>query len=225
MEKVDSNPIPKVPLGFNEGKVRWSELYHKLFHVRILFLCKPLDKKTADLIVKSLMFLHQEDKTKDYILFLNCRGGGMTEGVSIYDTMQYLDGDVTTLGYGMNASMGAFVLYGGTITKRLVSDNARVMLHQPHMSASECRTAEESAFDAEYMNDLRTYVLNAYLSGTQEDYEMIHFLLERDVFLLPEVAVDLGIIDEVGIDLDILRYHNKDPDDLVSVKKDDFFFA
>nr|YP_009305865.1 ATP-dependent Clp protease proteolytic subunit [Glyptostrobus pensilis]ANT70617.1 ATP-dependent Clp protease proteolytic subunit [Glyptostrobus pensilis]QYB21553.1 clp protease proteolytic subunit [Glyptostrobus pensilis]WLN32132.1 ATP-dependent Clp protease proteolytic subunit [Glyptostrobus pensilis] len=199
---MDVANVPKVPYqGPEEEEANWVELYHRLFFGRYLFLARPLEKQPADQIMKSMIYLNQEDQTKDFMFFLHCRGGGMVQGVAVYDTMQYVTGDVFTIGVGLNASMGAFLVHGGTLTKRIMTQNASIMIHQPHMSPYDRRASSiESSFDSAYMGHLRSYVARTYLRTTKQDFELICFLLERDIYMTPKQAIEFGLIDEIGVE-------------------------
>nr|AQM39247.1 clp protease proteolytic subunit [Juniperus formosana] len=176
----------------------WVEIYYRLFFGRYLFLGRALEKQPADQIMKCMIYLNQEDKTKDFMFFISCRGGGMLQGIAVYDVMQFVTGDVFTAGFGLNASMGAFLLHGGALTKRVLSENGRMMIHQPHMSPYDRRRHDESGADAEFMCILRTYILETYIRRTRQEPEIIESLLERDIFLEPEEAKEVYLIDEIG---------------------------
>nr|WGC90461.1 clp protease proteolytic subunit [Juniperus communis] len=176
----------------------WVEIYYRLFFGRYLFLGRALEKQPADQIMKCMIYLNQEDQTKDFMFFISCRGGGMLQGIAVYDVMQFVTGDVFTAGFGLNASMGAFLLHGGALTKRVLSENGRMMIHQPHMSPYDRRRHDESGADAEFMCILRTYILETYIKRTRQEPEIIESLLERDIFLEPEEAKEVYLIDEIG---------------------------
>nr|YP_009520640.1 Clp protease proteolytic subunit [Cupressus torulosa]AXP33993.1 Clp protease proteolytic subunit [Cupressus torulosa] len=178
----------------------WVELYYRLFFGRYLFLGRALEKQPADQIMKCMIYLNQEDQTKDFMFFISCRGGGMLQGVAVYDVMQFVTGEVSTAGFGLNASMGAFLLHGGAFTKRVLSENGRMMIHQPHMSPYDRRRHDESGSDAEFMNLLRTYILETYIRRTRQEPELIESLLERDIFLEPGDAKGVCLIDEIGVE-------------------------
>nr|YP_009922017.1 clp protease proteolytic subunit [Torreya jiulongshanensis]QMS50538.1 clp protease proteolytic subunit [Torreya jiulongshanensis]UPV69911.1 clp protease proteolytic subunit [Torreya jackii] len=199
---MDIASVPKVPFqGPGDEEPNWVELYHRLFRGRYLFLGKPLDKQAADQITKSLIYLNQENKEEDFLFFLQCRGGGMTLGVAVYDAMQYVEGEVSTIGIGLNASMGAFILHGGTLTKRAVTENARVMIHQPHMSPYDNPPGPlGSGFDAFYMRNLRHYVARIYAKTTKQNFKLIYQLLERDMYMGPADAIEFGLIDQIGVE-------------------------
>nr|BBN67110.1 ATP-dependent Clp protease proteolytic subunit [Widdringtonia schwarzii] len=214
-----------------EKEITWVELYYRLFFGRYIFLGRPLEKQPADQIMKCMIYLNQEDKTKGFFFFLSCRGGGMKQGVAVYDVMQFVTGDISTIGYGLNASMGAFLLHGGAFSKRAVSENARVMMHQPRMSPYDHRrySGIESGSDADNMNRLRTYILETYIRRTGEDPELIEYLLERDIYLQPEEAKNVNLIDEITVEgfddsTNISSFYNhKDENDVYEKdKRSDF---
>ncbi|KAH9295887.1 hypothetical protein KI387_025767, partial [Taxus chinensis] len=204
-----------------------------LFRGGVLFLGKPLDEESASLIMKSMVYLNQENRGETIMFFLHCRGGAMASGVALYDLMQYVTGQINTIGVGLNASMGAFVLHGGTRGKRAVSENGRVMIHQPFMSPYDSDKDkdneeedstdfkfEDPGFEAFYLRYLRQYITSTYLETSKMDYFMIHKLMERDHFLDPDTAVSFGIVDQVGVVglWPRLKKKSNDKDDKSSVK-------
>nr|YP_010427049.1 ATP-dependent Clp protease proteolytic subunit [Juniperus procumbens]USN89891.1 ATP-dependent Clp protease proteolytic subunit [Juniperus procumbens] len=207
----------------------WVELYYRLFFGRYLFLGRALEKQPADQIMKCMIYLNQEDQTKDFMFFISCRGGGMLQGVAVYDVMHFVTGDVFTAGFGLNASMGAFLLHGGALTKRVLSENGRMMIHQPHMSPYDRRRHDESGSDAEFMGLLRTYILETYIRRTRQEPELIESLLERDIFLEPGDARDVFLIDEIGGEglglffPNLWSFDNKDKDHQKGSDNDDIY--
>nr|YP_009829336.1 ATP-dependent Clp protease proteolytic subunit [Thuja koraiensis]QEZ90459.1 ATP-dependent Clp protease proteolytic subunit [Thuja koraiensis]QJC59854.1 ATP-dependent Clp protease proteolytic subunit [Thuja koraiensis] len=150
--------------------------------------------------MKSMIYLNQQNKRKDFIFFISCRGGGMLQGVAVFDVMQFVTGEVSTIGYGLNASMGAFLVHGGEFNKRALTENGRMMIHQPHMSPYDRRRHVEYGSDAKFMGLLRTYILETYIKRTRQDPFLIESLLERDIFLEPEEAYEVNLIDQIGIE-------------------------
>nr|YP_010192266.1 acetyl-CoA ATP-dependent Clp protease proteolytic subunit [Athrotaxis cupressoides]QZN07928.1 acetyl-CoA ATP-dependent Clp protease proteolytic subunit [Athrotaxis cupressoides] len=215
--------IPRVPYSPDDpGDANWVDLYHRLFYGRYIFLGKPLDKPTADHIIKCMIFLNQTDKEKkDFFFFLNCRGGGLVQGVGVFDTMQYVKADVNTIGIGLNASMGAFLLHGGTVGKRIMTENSSMMIHQPRLSPYDFPSdPEDTAFTTDQMSELRWYVQKTYISRTNQSREEITYLLERDVYLSPKQAVDLNFIDEFGKEFGYgTPFYGIAPDDLSAYKQ------
>ena len=174
---------------------RSYDIYSRLMKERIIFLGEEVNDVTAGLVVSQLLFLESEDPDKDINLYINSPGGSVTAGMAIYDTMQYVKCDVSTMCMGMAASMGAFLLSGGTKGKRLALPNAEIMIHQPSGGAQGQATEIEIA--AEHI--LRTKKkLNTILSeNTGQPYETIVKDTERDNWLTAQEALEYGLIDKV----------------------------
>ena len=174
---------------------RSYDIYSRLLKERIIFLGEEVNDVTAGLVVSQLLFLESEDPDKDINLYINSPGGSVTAGMAIYDTMQYVKCDVSTMCMGMAASMGAFLLSGGTKGKRLALPNAEIMIHQPSGGAQGQATEIEIA--AEHI--LRTKKkLNTILSeNTGQPYETIVKDTERDNWLTAQEALEYGHIDKV----------------------------
>ena len=174
---------------------RSYDIYSRLLKERIIFLGEEVNDVTAGLVVSQLLFLESEDPDKDINLYINSPGGSVTAGMAIYDTMQYVKCDVSTMCMGMAASMGAFLLSGGTKGKRLALPNAEIMIHQPSGGAQG--QAPEIEIAAEH--SLRTKKkLNTILSeNTGQPYETIVKDTERDNWLTAQEALEYGLIDKV----------------------------
>ena len=174
---------------------RSYDIYSRLLKERIIFLGEEVNDVTAVLVVSQLLFLESEDPDKDINLYINSPGGSVTAGMAIYDTMQYVKCDVSTMCMGLAASMGAFLLSGGTKGKRLALPNAEIMIHQPSGGAQGQATEIEIA--AEHI--LRTKKkLNTILSeNTGQPYETIVKDTERDNWLTAQEALEYGLIDKV----------------------------
>ena len=174
---------------------RSYDIYSRLLKERIIFLGAEVNDVTAGLVVSQFLFLESEDPDKDINLYINSPGGSVTAGMAIYDTMQYVKCDVSTMCMGMAASMGAFLLSGGTKGKRLALPNAEIMIHQPSGGAQGQATEIEIA--AEHI--LRTKKkLNTILSeNTGQPYETIVKDTERDNWLTAQEALEYGLIDKV----------------------------
>ena len=186
-----------VPYGIEQTSrgERSYDIYSRLLKERIIFLGEEVNDVTAGLVVSQLLFLESEDPDKDINLYINSPGGSVTAGMAIYDTMQYVKCDVSTMCMGMAASMGAFLLSGGTKGKRLALPNAEIMIHQPSGGAQGQATEIEIA--AEHI--LRTKKkLNTILSeNTGQPYETIVKDTERDNWLTAQEALEYGLIDKV----------------------------
>ena len=174
---------------------RSYDIYSRLLKERIIFLGEEVNDVTAGLVVSQLLFLESEDPDKDINLYINSPGGSVTAGMAIYDTMQYVKCDVSTMCMVMAASIGAFLLSGGTKGKRLALPNAEIMIHQPSGGAQGQATEIEIA--AEHI--LRTKKkLNTILSeNTGQPYETIVKDTERDNWLTAQEALEYGLIDKV----------------------------
>ena len=186
--------VPYVIQQTSRGE-RSYDIYSRLLKERIIFLGQEVNDVTAGLVVSQLLFLESEDPDKDINLYINSPGGSVTAGMAIYDTMQYVKCDVSTMCMGMAASMGAFLLSGGKKGKRLALPNAEIMIHQPSGGAQGQATEIEIA--AEHI--LRTKKkLNTILSeNTGQPYETIVKDTERDNWLTAQEALEYGLIDKV----------------------------
>ena len=179
----------------NSRGERSYDIYSRLLKDRIVFLGEEVNEVTASLIVAQLLFLESEDPSKDIHLYINSPGGSVTAGMAIYDTMQYIKCDVSTICIGMAASMGAFLLAGGQKGKRFALPNAEVMIHQPLGGAKGQATEIEIAAK----NILKTKEkLNRMLAeNTGKSYEQVCADTERDHWLDAKEALDYGLIDEI----------------------------
>lgn len=186
--------VPYVVEQTSKGE-RSYDIYSRLLKDRIIFLGDEVNDTTASLVVAQLLFLEAEDPKKDISLYINSPGGSVTAGMAIYDTMQFIKCDVSTICLGMAASMGAFLLAGGTKGKRMILPNAEVMIHQPSGGArgqeTEIRIAAE--------NILRTRKkLNEILAAnTGKPVEVIEADTERDNYMTAEQALEYGLVDVI----------------------------
>ena len=171
------------------------DIYSRLLKDRIIFLGEEVNETTASLVVAQLLFLESEDPGKDIQLYINSPGGMVTAGMAIYDTMQYIKCDVSTICIGLAASMGAFLLAGGAKGKRYALPNAEIMIHQPSGGAKGQATEIEIAAE----NILKTKKrLNEILAeNTGKPYEVIAADTERDHYMSAQEAADYGVIDGV----------------------------
>ena len=171
------------------------DIYSRLLKDRIIFLGEEVNETTASLVVAQLLFLESEDPNKDIHLYINSPGGMVTAGLAIYDTMQYIKCDVSTICIGLAASMGAFLLAGGAKGKRFALPNAEIMIHQPSGGAKGQATEIEIAAE----NILKTKRrLNEILAeNTGKPYETIAADTERDHYLSAQEAAEYGLIDSV----------------------------
>ncbi len=186
--------VPMVVEQTNRGE-RAYDIYSRLLKERIIFVVGPIHDPMASLVTAQLLFLEAENPKKDVSLYINSPGGIVTSGLAIYDTMQYIRPDVSTLCIGQAASMGSLLLTGGTKGKRLALPNARIMVHQP--SGGFQGQATDIEIHAREILELRERLNQIYVRHTDQDMESIEKYLERDTFLSGEAAKEFGIIDEV----------------------------
>ena len=186
--------VPMVVEQSSRGE-RSYDIYSRLLKDRIIFLGEEVNDTTASLVVAQLLFLDAEDPDKDINLYINSPGGVITAGMAIYDTMQYIHADVSTICIGMAASMGAFLLAGGTKGKRFALPNAEVMIHQP--SAGARGQATEIRIHAENILKTKRKLNEILAQNTGRTVEEIERDTERDNFMSAQEAKAYGLIDEV----------------------------
>ena len=189
-----NNLVPMVVEQSNKGE-RAYDIYSRLLKERIIFLVGPIDDNVASLVTAQLLFLESEDPKKEINLYINSPGGLVTAGLGIYDTMQYIKPDVSTLCIGQAASMGSFLLAAGTKGKRFSLPNSRIMVHQP--SAGFQGQATDIEIHANEVLALKKRLNEIYSKHTLKSVDEVKKALERDNFMTPEVAKDFGLIDEV----------------------------
>ena len=189
-----NNLVPMVVEQTNKGE-RAYDIYSRLLKERIIFLVGPVNDNVASLITAQLLFLESEDPKKEIYLYINSPGGLVTAGLGIYDTMQYIKPDVSTLCIGQAASMGSFLLTAGKKGKRFSLPNSRIMVHQP--SAGFQGQATDIEIHANEVLALKKRLNEIYAKHTGKSVEDIKKSLERDNFMTPEIAKEFGLIDEV----------------------------
>ena len=174
---------------------RSYDIYSRLLKDRIIFLGEEVTDVSANIIVAQLLFLEADDPNKDIQLYINSPGGSVTAGMAIYDTMQYIKCDVSTVCIGMAASMGSFLLSGGTKGKRFALPNAEIMIHQPSGGAQG--QATEIQIAAEHILRTRQKLNESLAANTGQPLEVIQKDTERDNFMSAQAAKEYGLIDEV----------------------------
>ncbi len=174
---------------------RSYDIYSRLLKDRIIFLGEQVDDVSASLIVAQLLFLEAEDPGKDIHLYINSPGGSVTAGMAIYDTMQYIKCDVSTICVGMAASMGAFLLAGGAKGKRFALPNAEVMIHQPSGGAQG--QATDIKIVAEHISRTKKKLNQILAENTGQPLEVIEVDTERDNYMSAEEAAAYGLVDKV----------------------------
>ena len=186
--------IPMVVEQSSRGE-RSYDIYSRLLKERIIFLTGEVNDASASLICAQLLFLESEDPKKDISFYINSPGGVVTSGLSIYDTMQYIRPEVTTLCLGQAASMGSLLLTAGAPGKRFCLPNSRIMIHQP---SGGCRgQATDIEIHAREILDLRKRLNKIYEKHTKRPLAEIEKAVERDNFMSPEEAKNFGLIDEI----------------------------
>ncbi len=186
--------VPMVVEQTSRGE-RAFDIYSRLLKDSIIFIGTPIDDTIANLIVAQLLFLEAEDPEKDINLYINTPGGSITAGMAIYDTMQFIKNDVTTICIGQCASMGALLLTAGTKGKRFALPNSRVLIHQPSGGAQG--QATDVRIMAEEILRMREMTSRLLAHHTGQSFEQIEKDVERDRILSPKQAKEYGLIDEV----------------------------
>lgn len=189
--------MPYVPMVIEQtGRGERSyDIYSRLLKDRIIFLGDQVNDTTASLVVAQLLYLAAEDPDKDIFLYINSPGGSITSGFAIYDTMQYVKPDVSTICIGMAASMGAFLLNAGTKGKRFALPNSEVMIHQP--SGGTQGQATDIKIQAERIIRMRSKLNSIMSENTGQALEIIERDTERDYFMTAQEAKEYGLIDDV----------------------------
>jgi ATP-dependent Clp protease, protease subunit len=186
--------IPMVVEQSSKGE-RAYDIYSRLLKERIIFLVGPINDNVASLVTAQLLFLESENPKKEIYLYINTPGGLVTAGLGIYDTMQYIKPEVSTLCIGQAASMGSFLLSAGTKGKRFSLPNSRIMVHQP--SAGYQGQATDIEIHANEVLALKKRLNEIYSKHTGNSVDDIKKALERDNFMTPETAKEFGLIDKV----------------------------
>ncbi|MBK6748515.1 MAG: ATP-dependent Clp protease proteolytic subunit [Acidobacteria bacterium] len=186
--------VPMVVEQTSRGE-RAFDIYSRLLKDSIIFIGTPIDDQVANLLVAQLLFLEAEDPERDINLYINSPGGSITAGMAIYDTMQFIKNDVTTICVGQCASMGALLLCAGAPGKRFSLPNARVLIHQPSGGASG--QATDVRLMAEEIIRMRTLTSTIIARHTGQNFDQVEIDVERDRILTPIQAKEYGLIDEV----------------------------
>lgn len=186
--------VPTVIEQTNRGE-RAYDIYSRLLNDRIIMLTDEINDVTASLVVSQLIFLEGQDNEKDVNLYISSPGGSVTAGMAIYDTMRYIKCDVSTIGIGMCASMGAFLLAAGTKGKRIALPNCEIMIHQPSGGAQG--QASDIQIHAEHIIKTKSKMNKMLAEMTGQPLEVIQRDTERDNFMSAQEALDYGLIDKI----------------------------
>lgn len=188
--------VPSVPYRLAGSPYeQWISIYERLFRERIIFLSEEVSDGIANAIVAYMLYLDSEDNTKPIYLYINSPGGSVTAGMAIYDTMQYVPNDIVTVGIGMAASMGQFLLSSGTKGKRYATPNTRVLLHQPLGGFGG--TASDIQTQAELIMSMKKQLATLTAAQTGKSVEQIMQDGDRDRWFTAEEALDYGFIDHI----------------------------
>src|SRR5680860_1473171 len=196
MNKQKDYLVPTVIEKTFDGE-RAFDIYSRLLNERIIFLGEQVDEHTANIVVAQLIHLAYVDSKKDIKLYINSPGGSVYDGMAIYDTMQYITPDVQTIGIGLQASMGAFLLSSGTKGKRFVLPHSKIMIHQPSHSTRGKVTDME--IDLKEGLAVKEMLAELFAKNTGQKISKIKTDMERDYWMTPEEAKEYGLIDEVII--------------------------
>ena len=189
-----SNLIPMVVEQTNRGE-RSYDIFSRLLKERIVFLTGGVDDSVSSLICAQLLYLESENPEKDIFFYINSPGGSVTSGLAIYDTMQYIKPDVSTVCIGQAASMGSLMLAAGKKSKRFCLPHSRIMTHQP--SGGVQGQASDIEIHTKEILDLRKKLNNIYVKHTNQDLKYVEKIMERDYFMSPEDAKKIGLVDKV----------------------------
>jgi ATP-dependent Clp protease protease subunit len=188
------NLVPMVVEQTNRGE-RSYDIYSRLLNDRIIFLGSAIDDDVANLVIAQLLFLAADDPEKDIFLYINSPGGSVTAGMGIYDTMQYIKPDVSTICVGMAASMGSILLTAGAKGKRFALPNSEVMIHQPMGGVRG--QATDIKIHADWIIKTKKKLTEIYVDRTGQPYEKIERDMDRDFFMSADEAMEYGLIDKV----------------------------
>ncbi len=197
MSAMDTQALGMVPIVIEtSGRgERAYDIYSRLLRERIVFLVGPINDATANVVVAQMLFLESENPDKDIFLYINSPGGSVSAGLSVFDTMNFIKPDVSTLCMGMAASMGSFLLMAGAKGKRIALPNAKIMIHQPSGGAQGQATDIE--ITAREIIKTREQLNRIYADRTGQSFEKIAADMERDFYMSPEEAKTYGLIDQV----------------------------
>lgn len=191
---IKNNLVPMVVEQTNRGE-RSYDIYSRLLEDRIVFLTGEIDDLTADIVIAQLIYLEGKDPEKDISLYINSPGGSVTAGMGIYDTMNYIKCDVSTICVGMAASMGAFLLSSGAKGKRYTLPNSEIMIHQPLGGAQG--QASDIAIQAKHIIKIKQRMNRILAANTSQPLEKIEKDVDRDFYMNAEEALAYGLVDKI----------------------------
>ena len=188
------NLVPMVVEQSSRGE-RSYDIFSRLLKERIIFITGPITDTVASLVSAQLLFLESESKDKDIYMYVNSPGGSVTAGLAMYDTMQYVQPDISTVSIGLSASAGSLLLMAGTAGKRISLPNSKIMIHQP--SAGFQGQATDIEIHAKDILDTKKRLNNLYVKHCGKDLKTIEDAMERDNYMNPEQALEFGLIDKI----------------------------
>ena len=190
--------VPKVAYRLpGESSAQWVDLYNRLYRERVLFLCNELDDELSNQLVGIMVFLNAEDPSSEFFMYINSPGGSVTCGIAVYDGINFVTADVTTIALGVAASMASFVLAGGSRGKRIAMPNSRIMIHQPEGGSKG--QATEVISESQEIVRIRRLVGNIYAERTGQPLSRIARDMDRDQFMSAKEAKNYGLVDLVAV--------------------------
>lgn len=199
MSKQNKSPMALIPMVIEQTSrgERSYDIYSRLLKDRIIFLGTPITDEIANLVVAQMLFLEMENPEKDIQLYINSPGGSVTAGLGIYDIMQFVKCDITTICTGLAASMGSLLLMAGTKGKRYVLPNSKIMIHQPLLQGGLSGQASDVEIHAKELIKTKEHLTKIYEKHTNMDYKFLVAAMDRDNFMDPHQAKELGLIDKI----------------------------
>jgi len=188
------NLVPMVVEQSSRGE-RSYDIFSRLLKERIIFITGPINDSVASLVCAQLLFLESESKDKDIYMYINSPGGSVTAGLAMYDTMQYVKPDISTVSIGLSASAGSLLLMAGTAGKRISLPNSKIMIHQP--SAGFQGQATDIEIHAKDILDTKKRLNDLYVKHCGKDLKTVEDAMERDNYMNPDQALEFGLIDKI----------------------------
>ena len=193
-KEMNMNLVPMVVEQSSRGE-RSYDIFSRLLKERIIFITGPINDATSSLVCAQLLFLESESKDKDIYMYINSPGGSVTAGLAMYDTMQYVKPDISTVSIGLSASAGSLLLMAGTAGKRISLPNSKIMIHQP--SAGFQGQATDIEIHAKDILDTKKRLNDLYVKHCGKDLKTVEDAMERDNYMNPDQALEFGLIDKI----------------------------
>jgi ATP-dependent Clp protease protease subunit len=193
-KEMNMNLVPMVVEQSSRGE-RSYDIFSRLLKERIIFITGPIDDATSSLVCAQLLFLESDSKDKDIYMYINSPGGSVTAGLAMYDTMQYVKPDISTVSIGLSASAGSLLLMAGAPGKRISLPNSKIMIHQP--SAGFQGQATDIEIHAKDILDTKKRLNNLYVKHCGKDLKTVEDAMERDNYMNPDQALEFGLIDKI----------------------------